>query len=73
MRDCGKGPADFFANYTFYDEKPNDPSNALLKFQRKKKRAGRGSGPFAQYNKTEIKNWNSWQKTGFKPVLSLWL
>jgi len=37
MRDCGKGPADFFLNYTFYDEKPNDPSNALLKFQSEKK------------------------------------
>jgi hypothetical protein len=25
MRDCGKGPADFFLNYTFYDRKANDP------------------------------------------------
>ena len=34
MRDCGKGPAEFFVNYTFYDGKPNDPQNALWKFQR---------------------------------------
>jgi hypothetical protein len=31
------------------------------------------SGPFAQYRKTGIKTQNTWQKKGFKPVLSLWL
>jgi len=73
-----KGVCAIAARYFFkkistivYRQKMYGNNNALKKLQCEKKRSRRVSVPFALYRENRMKNRNTRQKTGFKPVLSL--
>jgi hypothetical protein len=72
MRDCGKYQSRILKDNTFYDGELHVVKNALWNLRTKNIGAQMVYGPFAHNRKKIINKPETWQKTLFNPVLSLW-